>query len=145
AGTPTGRDAAYGAFAWARRTARRAVGLPPLRAEVDADWARTRRRAAEQATGTFHRVYDESSPAVRRLLDYAGMGRDTALLRTGNFDKVLVLPSSVFDPDDSGRSYRLKPNLRSVWLGGVNLTHGMNGFFLVPDTPGLASVLRGTG
>jgi hypothetical protein len=144
AGTPTGRDAAFGAFAWARRVARGAVGLPPPRAEIDAEWSRTRRRAVEQASVTFHRVYDEAPPPVQRLMRYAGMGRDTALLRWGNFDKILVLPSAVFAPDDSGRSYRLRPNLRSVWLGGVNLTHGMNGFFLVPDTPDLPFVLEGT-
>jgi hypothetical protein len=142
-GTPTGRDAVLRGAARARGFAWRALGYPQLRAEVDAEWARRRRRDVQTATATFRQVYDDAPPAVRRLMDYAGMGRDSALLRWGNFDKILVLPSAVFAPDNR-RSYRLRPNLRSVWLRGVDLTHGMNGFFLVPETRELPAAMAGT-
>jgi lysophospholipase L1-like esterase len=142
--TPTGRYMSRRVGTWTLRAGWAALGVPPSRTALDAEWASRRHRDVASATATFHRVYDESSPAVKRLLDFAGMGRETALLRWGNYDKILVLPSAVFAPDDSGRSYRLRPNLRSVWLRGVDLTHGMNGFFLVPDTPDLPAVLRGT-
>lgn len=143
--TPTGRDLIRRATTGTLRVGWAALGVPPSREAIDADWASRRRRDVASASATFRQVYDESSPAVKRLLDFAGMGRETALLRWGNYDKILVLPSAVFAADDSGRSYRLRPNLRSVWLRGVNLTHGMNGFFLVPDTPDLPSILRATG
>ena len=142
--TSTGRDGVRRATAWARGVAWTAVGIPRPRSEIEAETARRRARDVETASATFRRVYDEASPAVRRLMRFAGMRRDDALLRTGNYDKVLVLPSAVFAADNSGRSYRLRPNLRSVWLRGVDLTHGMNGFFLVPDTPDLPAALSGT-
>ena len=143
--TTTGRDLIRRAGSGAPRAVGAALGIPPGRDAIDADWASRRRRDVASASATFRRVYDESSPAVQKLLRFAGMGRESALLRWGNYDKVLVLPASVFDPDDTGRSYRLRPGLRSVWLRGVNLTHGMNGFFLVPDTEDLPTILKGTG
>ncbi len=142
-GTPTGRDAISRAAAGARGIGWRVLGFPQPRPEIDADWARRRRRDVETASATFRQVYDEAPRAVKRLMDHSGMGRETALLRWGNYDKILVLPSAVFAPDDL-RSYRLRPNVRSVWLMGVDLTHGMNGFFLVPDTPELPTVMSGT-
>jgi hypothetical protein len=142
-GTPTGRDAMSRSVAWTRGIGWRALGFPQPRDDIEAEWARRRRRDVETASATFRRVYDEAPPAVKRLMDYAGMGRGSALLRWGNYDKILVLPSAVFAPDER-RSYRLLPNLRSVWLMGVDLTHGMNGFFLVPDTPELPSAMAGT-
>ncbi len=144
AATPAGRYGARRLASSARRAARGLLGLPTPREEIDAEWALRRSRDVVQAAKTFGYVYNGASPAVRRLLDYAGMGYDDALLRWGNYDKILVLPSAVFVPDDSGRSYRLRPGLRSVWLRGVDLTHGMNGFFLVPDTPELPAILEGT-
>ena len=38
-----------------------------------------------------------------------GWTRETAVIRWGNFDGTLVLSSGVFEPDDSGRSYRFRP------------------------------------
>ena len=44
------------------------------------------------------------------------MDPDHVLLRWGNFDKTVMLPSTVFEPDDSGRSYRFRPGVRSIWI-----------------------------
>jgi hypothetical protein len=62
------------------------------------------------------------------------MGTDSAVIRWGNFDHTLVLSSAVFEPDDTGRSYRLKPNTRSIWLIGLALRDVL-GMFEIPDTP----------
>lgn len=144
AAAPTGRDAVRRLGFGVRLVTRRVAGLPTPREEIDADWAAWRARGVASASAYFRRAFDEAPPDVRRLLRFAGMGRDDALVRWGNYDQILVLPSAVFAPDDSGRSYRFRPNIRSVWLRGVGLPRGLNGFFLVPDTPGLADVLRGT-
>ena len=82
---------------------------------------------------------------MKRLLLHAGLDSDHALVRWGNYDWTLLLPATVFAPDDTGRSYRLRPRLRSVWLRGVKLAPSAMGFFLVPDTPELAQLIEGTG
>ena len=82
---------------------------------------------------------------MRRLLEYSGLTPSTSVLRWGNFDKVLLLPGTVFAADDLGRSYRMKPNVRSVWLRNVALPRDLAGFFLVPDTPELKRIILGTG
>ena len=45
------------------------------------------------------------------------MTPDDAVLRWGNFNGTFLLSSRVFEPDDTGRSYRLRPHVASVWLG----------------------------
>ena len=48
-------------------------------------------------------------------------------------DHTLLLPSTIFEADDTGRSYRLRPNTRSIWLRNLTLKSGVLMFFLVPD------------
>src|SRR5271157_3621933 len=81
------------------------IGIPPGRDEIDADWRRRRLHDIEQTRGKLRSTYAEYDPAMRRLLDYAGLDPDHALLRWGNFDRTLYLPSTIFEPDDTGRSY----------------------------------------
>ena len=59
-------------------------------------------------------------------------------------DLTLLLPSTVFEADDTGRSYRLRPCTKSIWLRELTLKAGVLMFFLVPDGPGLAEAIRGT-
>lgn len=142
---PTGRDLiARAAFA-SRSAVRGLIGATPDRPTIDAERARTRRRAIEGTRSLYRDIYGETSPAMRRLLEYAGLTPDEAVLRWGNFDKILLLPATVFAPDDSGRSYRMKPSVRSVWLRNVALPHNLAGFFLVPDRPELRPIVAGTG
>ena len=75
---------------------------------------------------------------------YAGLDPDHGLLRWGNFDRTLLLPSTIFEADDTGRSYRLRPCTDSIWLRQVTIQSGVLMFFLVPDGPGLAEAIRGT-
>ena len=65
------------------------VGLSPGRAEIDADWHRKRLYDIEQTRAKLRSTYAEYDPPMRRLLDYAGLDPDHALLRWGNFDRTL--------------------------------------------------------
>src|SRR5262249_52346857 len=91
------------------------------------------------------RAYEGTTPPIRRLMDYAGLDPPHALLRWGNFDQTLLFPSKVFEPDDTGRSYRLLPKRKAVWVRNITLRSSVLGFFLVPDGPGLAAAVGGTG
>jgi hypothetical protein len=57
------------------------------------------------------------------------------LIGVGRANNGFLLSSAVFEADTTGRSYRLKPNVHSVWLRQVTLHEGPFGLFLVPDTP----------
>ena len=140
-----GRDVARRLFASARNSVRAAIGLTPGRAEIEAEIARKRLRDVAGTRSIFGQIYAESRPPMRPLLDYSGLTPGACVLRWGNFDKVLLLPGTVFAEDDSGRSYRMRPNVRSVWLRRVALPRDLAGFFLVPDTPGLRALVPGTG
>ncbi len=94
--------------------------------------------------GALARAYAEAGPAMQRLMRYAGLDPETGLLRWGNHDRTLLLPSTVYEADDTGRSFRLRPNTRSIWLRNVGLNSGLPVSFLVPDGPELAAAIQGT-
>jgi hypothetical protein len=121
--------------------AERAAGLEPGREAIDAYWRAKRALDTAQTERVFRRVYAEADPALRALLDAAGMSADEALLRPGNFDRVLLLSSRVFAPDEHGRSYRMRPKTRSFWLRKITLPDGLAAMFLVPDTAEVQSAL----
>lgn len=131
---------ASGRFAvgWLARRAKWAavapLGLEPSREEIDADWRSKRELSMLRTRQVFQKVYDRAAPHYRELLRVAGMAPDQAVFRWGNYDRSLLLSSKVFDPDDNGRSYRLKPNTRSIWLRQITVEDGVHGLFLVPDT-----------
>jgi hypothetical protein len=131
--------------AWTYRTLKKVVGIPPSRAEIDAANQIHRDQSIAQSRIGLQYAYDHTTPDVRRLMDYAGMSPGTALLRWGNIDRTLLLSSRVFAPDDQGRSYRLRPNLRSIWVRNISLQGGVLGFFLVPEGPGLSAAVAGSG
>ncbi len=120
------------------------IGLPPDRAEIDADWRRRRLHDIEQTRRKLRSTYAEYDPAMRGLLDYAGLDPDHALLRWGNFDRTLYLPATVFVPDDTGRSYRFRPGLRSIWVRNLRLKGGILAYFPVPVRPELDRIVEGT-
>jgi hypothetical protein len=144
-GTSSGRYAAR----WVERRCRwsllRTAGLSPDRAEVDADWQRKRLYDIGQTRGKLREVYAGYDPAMKRLLTYAGLDPDHALLRWGNFDRTLYLPSTVFEPDDTGRSYRFRPNTRSIWVRNMKLRGDILAYFPILDRPDLPDVIAGTG
>ena len=141
---PGARDLPARAVANGRRLIGSAVGVPRARRVIESEVAVQRREAVSGTRALYRGIYDETKPAMRRLLEYAGLTPDEAVIRWGNYDKLLLLPSTVF-AEDEARSYRLRPNVRSVWLRNVALPHDLNGFFLVPDRPELQTILPGTG
>ncbi len=92
----------------------------------------------------MERFFAESDLAFQKLMRYAGMDPEHGLLRWGNYYWTLLLSSKVFEPDDDGRSYRLRPGVRSIWLRNLEIQAGAPAFYLVPDGPGLAEAIRGT-
>lgn len=122
-----------------------ALGPATSRKAIEADWAERRRKGIEATRSTYNQAYAETSDKLKRLLVYSGLTPEDAVLRWGNFDKILLLPGTVFAPDDAGRSYRLRPNVSSIWLRNVALPRNLNGFFLVPDGSELRSIVEGTG
>jgi hypothetical protein len=133
--SPAGR---YG-VAWlaeeGRQATRRAIGLPPTREEIDALWRLKRERSVEKTREVLTRFYRGTDPAMQRLFQVAGMDPDHGLVRWGRADSTFLVSSKVFEPDDHGRSYRLRPDTRSIWLRQVTLHNGPFGLFQVPDTP----------
>jgi hypothetical protein len=142
--SPWGRYGVATAASEARQAVRQVLGLPKPRDEVDAAWKRYRELGVEESRRVLDQVYAEADPAMQRLMRYAGLDADHGLLRWGNYNVTLLLPSKVFEADDDGRSYRLRPSTRSIWLRNLTLKSGVLMFFLVPDGPELADVLRGT-
>ncbi len=60
-------------------------------------------------------------PRCQRLMRYAGLDPDHGLLRWGNYDRTLLLPSTIFEADESGRSYRLRPASDAIWLRQISI------------------------
>src|SRR6185437_439811 len=128
-----------------RSTTARWLGLPPDRWAIDTEWRLRRNYQVATTRHTYRSVYAAASPATRTLLDYGGLSPDDAVFRWGNYNQLFVLPAKAFAPGDSGRSYRMRPQTRSVWLKNVALSYDVIGFFLMPDTSELRRLLEGTG
>lgn len=112
----------------------RLVGSLP-RERIEADWRVRRRRGIEMAHERLSSFYRETTEEMRALFRVAGMDPEHALIRYGRADQGFVISPQVFDRDDRGRSYRLRPNTRSVWLRQITLHNGPLGMFEVLDTP----------
>jgi hypothetical protein len=141
----TGREALSWLTTRARWALLQALGIPIARKEIDHDWRRRRLYDIDQTRGKLRSTYAEYGPAMRRLLDYAGLDPDHALLRWGNFDRTLYLPSTVFEPDETGRSYRFRPGRQSIWVRNLRLKGGILAYFPVPVSNSLSQVIEGTG
>jgi lysophospholipase L1-like esterase len=128
----------------ARQATRDAIGYPGDRTAIDESWRNVRRLGIEQTRPRVERFFADSDPAFQKVMRYAGMDPEHGLLRWGNYYWTLLLSSKVFEPDDEGRSYRLRPGVRSIWLRNLAIQAGTPAFYLVPDGPGLAEAIRGT-
>ena len=106
---PKGRYVAAAAQSTARQAARTALGIPTPRGEIDSGWRRFRLDGIAESKKAWVRDFAKESPDNQRLMRYAGLDPDHGLLRWGNFDRTLLLPSTVFEVDDNGRSYRFRP------------------------------------
>jgi lysophospholipase L1-like esterase len=103
----------------------------------DEDWRRRRREQLGKAQASLEMTDRDSPKARRQFMKVAGLAPGTGLLRPGDFNNILLLSGLVYRADDRGRSYRLRPNTRSVWVRQVNLGEANSGPMLLPDTPEL--------
>jgi hypothetical protein len=141
---PRGRYVVASLASGVREVALHSVGLPTPRSEVDDRWQRFRLQGIADSKRAHLRMFADIDPAYRRLLIYAGLDPDHAVMRWGNYDRTMLLPSEVFEADDTGRSYRLRPGAKSVWIRNMSLRPGVLMFFLVPDRPELPKAMEGT-
>jgi hypothetical protein len=142
---PSGRYLASWLMTRGRWLAKSAVGLTPDRGEIDEDWQRKRLFDIEQSSGKLAGTFAEYSPPQQALLRFAGLDPEHALVRWGNFDRTVLLPATVFEADESGRSYRFRPNTRSIWVRNFPVKGPMKAYFQAPDKPELAGLVNGTG
>ena len=123
----------------------RAVGVPPNRDEIDAIWSVRRARGVEVVEEKLAKFYRGTTPEMRRLFDVAGMAPGEGVVRWGFGDGAFVVSSRVFEPDDHGRAYRMRPNVRSIWLRQITLKDGLFGMFQVLDEPETLAVAARAG
>ncbi len=142
---PSGRYAAGWLATRARWMALRAVGLTPDRSEIDADWYRKRQFDIRQGTRKLAGTFAEYTARQQELLRFAGLDPEHALVRWGNFDRTVLLPSTVFQSDESGRWYRFRPNVRSIWVRNFPVKGQMKAYFQALDKPELPALVNGTG
>jgi hypothetical protein len=136
--SPAGR---YQVRTWADRmrdaVEHRLLGWPIGRDQIEAEWQVRRRRSLDQTHQSLSNFYRGTDEEMRALFRVAGMDPEHALIGNGRADQTFVLSTQVFERDDRGRSYRLRPNTRSVWLRQITLHNGPFGLFEVLDTPEL--------
>ena len=141
---PTGRYLANWLPTRGRWSALHAVGLEPDRRKsmpTGSGSGPSTCRAARAKLGATFNEYDE---ARQRLLRFAGMDPEHVLLRWGNFDRTVMLPSTVFEADESGRSYRFRPNVRSIWIYNFPAKGAVKAYLQLPDTPDTPKIVEGT-
>jgi hypothetical protein len=136
AASPKVRFGITSTVAWAQqRVLRDWIGLPPSRDEIDSLRNAVRQRTEEETRSSLVRFYGKTTPEIRRMFDTSAMDPAHGLIGVGRANNGFLLSSEVFAADANGRSYRLKPNVTSVWLRQVTLHEGPFGLFLVPDRP----------
>jgi hypothetical protein len=140
---PRGRYLIASVPSLVRQGARFVLRLPTPRAEIDEQWRRFRAQGIADSQRALIGMYKGQPAPYRALMRYAGLDPVHGLLRWGNYDSTLLLPSTVFEADDSGRSYRLRACVESIWLRQLTIK-GILMFFLVPDRPELRDAIRGT-
>ena len=133
--TPVGRYATALLAVHAKWPVQRSLGWEPRRSEIDAAWRVRRAWGVGTTRARFQLVYEKANPALRTFFDRAGMAPGAGVFRWANYDQVLLFSSAVFDADDRGRSFRLKPGVRSVWLRNDARVKGPFDLLLVPDRP----------
>ena len=110
-------------------------GLEPDRTRVEAQWRVRRQHGIEETHKSLAGFYNATTKEVRELFQVAGMDPEHALIRYGRADQAFVISPQVFELDEHGRSYRFRPNTRSIWLRQITIRGGPFAMFQVLDTP----------
>jgi hypothetical protein len=142
---PAGRSLTRWVAAQARLLFLHSIGGTPDRSEIDAEWRRKRIADIESSRGTLEPTFAEYTPSAQALLRFAGLDPGHALVRWGNHDRTVLLPATVFEVDDTGRSYRFRANVRSIWVRNFPVKGPVKAYFQVPDLPELSEIVKGTG
>lgn len=122
-----------------------AVGLVPTPAEREAYWTARRNESRRATRAHIADYYAKTTPEIRRLFDLAGLDPERCLVRWGRADPCFLLSSKIYEPDEHGRSYRLRPRTKSVWLRQLTLLNGPFALLDVPDSPEVVSAARAAG
>ncbi len=133
-GLPSSRARVYRLGFESRRWFNQIMGFEDDRQAYESQRDRDRAQGIAQTRAALRQVAIEGGPPMAEFLRVAGMESDSAVVRWGNFDWTLALSSAVFEADDAGRSYRLRPLTRSVWLIGLTV-NGVQAMFEIPETP----------
>jgi hypothetical protein len=144
-GLPVGRYWTGWMLTRARWRALETIGLKPDHAEIEADWRRKRLSDISSARRSLAATFAEYPDAMQRVLRFAELDPDHALVRWGNFDRTVLLPGKIFEADDTGRSYRFRPNVRSIWIRNFPVKGQVKAYFQVVESPELEALLKGTG
>jgi hypothetical protein len=146
AGTSIGR---FGSISLARRlkwAALDALGLPRSRADIEANLKARRALGIERTRATYRDFFEhDASAGLQRILRAAQMAPEEVLLRWANIDWTVILSPQVFEADDSGRAYRMRPHVRSFWLKDHTLSRGLTSFFFLPDSPAVRAAVAEAG
>jgi len=111
----------------------------------DEEWTARRELKVRKADEALRSFLSNSPADVRALFEATGMAPPEAILRWGRGDQVFMFSAQVFEKDDQGRSYRLKPNTRSVWLRELVRKGGPHGLLLIPDRPEVRALVPKAG
>jgi hypothetical protein len=144
-GTGTGRYAVATLTGRARLAALRLIGLEPDRAELEAMKQVRRERTLGLVRRSLADYYRGADPEVRRLFQVAGVDPAHGLIVSGRSTDGFLLSPEVFAPDPNGRSYRMLPGVRAVWLRQITVRGGPLVHFLVRDTPAVRSAAAAVG
>jgi hypothetical protein len=145
AARPVGRYWAIWLFNRTRWLTQSTVGLKTDHGEIEVDWQRRRLFDVASATKSLAATFAEYPPAMQRLLRFARLDPEHALVRWGNFDRTVLLPGNIFEADDTGRSYRFRPNVRSLWVRNFPVKGQVKAYFQVLDQPEVGDLVKGTG
>jgi hypothetical protein len=132
-GTRAGRDAFASTTENVRLFALHQIGLERERSEIEAIHKQARARTVERTFESLSAYYRNATPEIKTLFDAAVMDPEHGVIGSGRVTDAFVLSAEVFAADSNGRSYRLLPNRKSIWLRQVTLLNGPFGLFLVPD------------
>lgn len=143
--TPTVRFALVQAARSAPTYLDRLIGMMPEHRDLEPALRLERAHTLDLTRKSLTRFYDRTTPEMRRLFLAIGMDPPHALVGTGRVDDGFVLSPQVYEADTHGRSYRLRPNVRSVWLRQITLLGGPLGLLLVRDTPEIRTACAAVG
>ena len=117
--------------------AKRDWAFPRRGTEIDEKWQRFRLQGIADSRRALPEIYDNATPAVQRLMRYAGLDPEHGLLRWGNYDRTCCFPRRYSQADERGVPIGLRPCVDAIWLREITIRSGVLMFFLVPDGPGL--------